>query len=272
MAFGNDLLSDLGHALLSMRFEMRKHMRRRRFLLVAVLALALPTLFYILPQFFEVEFPDSGDAFASNNLSFLAILVVISAALFAGDGISGEFENKTTLILFPVPQRRTSIFVGKYAAALIGTWFGVSLYYVVTAAEVVVVYGAADLSVGLLKSLLVALLYGASVVSVTFFFSSIMGRSITSTLAAFFSLLMVLPIVANVLRIVEIDPWFIVTHSAGLVTDIFALPSPFAGSPGPWANYEIFQPEFYLGVAVMVAYAVAFMVAGFIIADRKQLG
>jgi ABC-type transport system involved in multi-copper enzyme maturation permease subunit len=148
----------------------------------------------------------------------------------------------------------------------------VSLYYIITAIEVVVVYGTADLTLGFLKSLLVALLYCASVVSVTFFFSSIMGRSITSTLASFFSLLMVLPIVANVLRIVEVDPWFIVTHSAGLITDIFALPSPFAGSPGPWANYEIFQPEFYLGVTVMVAYALAFMLAGFIVADRKQLG
>lgn len=272
ITFEEDIRSDLRHAFLSLRFELRKHLRRRRLLLASVLAISLPTLFYVLPQFLDVDFPDSGDAFASNNLSFLGILVIISGALFAGDAVSGEFENRTILILFPVPHRRTSILVGKYVAALMATWLAVVLYYIVTTGEVVAAYGAEDVSVAILKSCLVALLYSASVVSVAFFFSSVIGRSITSTLAGFFSLLMVLPIIANVLRIVKVDPWYIVTHVAGMITDIFALPSPFAGSPGPFANYELFQPEFHTAVTVMTAYAITFLLLGVVAANRRQMG
>jgi ABC-type transport system involved in multi-copper enzyme maturation permease subunit len=272
ISFREDISTDLLHTLLSIRFEMRKHLRRRRLFLVTLLALILPTLFYLLPQFFDVEFPDSGDAFASNNLSFLSILVIISGSLFAGDAISGEFENKTSLSIFPLPHRRTSILMGKYVAALLATCFAISLYYAVTSLEIIAIYGIGDLSLGLLKSWLVALLYSAGVISVVFFFSSILSRSITSTLAGFFSLLFVLPIVANVLRIVEVNPWYIITHEAGLVTDIFALPSPFAGQAGPWANYELFLPEFYTGVAVMAAHAIGFLIISVILANRKQVG
>jgi len=270
--FREDLTTDVSHMLLTLRFELRKHLRRRRLLLVALLAIALPTLFYMVPQFFDVEFPETGDSFASNNLSFLGILVIISGSLFAGDAISGEFENKTALTLFPLPQRRTSLLLGKYAAALIATCFAISLYYSITAIEVTSVYGTGGLTVGLLKSYLVAVLYSAGVVSVVFFFSSVMGRSITSTLVGFFSLLMVLPIVANVLRIVDINPWYIITHAAGLITDIFALPSPFAGQPGPWANYEAFLPEFFVSISVMLAHAIGFLVLSIIIANRRQMG
>jgi ABC-type transport system involved in multi-copper enzyme maturation permease subunit len=270
--FKEDLATDISHTLLGLRFELRKHLKRKRLYLVALLAIAPPTLFYLVPHFFDVQFPETGDAFASNNLSFLGILVIISGSLFAGDSISGEFESKTALVLFPLPQRRTSILVGKYSAALLATIFAISLYYSITVAEVVIAYGSDELSLGLLKSFLVAVLYSAGVVSIVFFFSSVLGRSVTSTLVGFFSLLLVLPIVANVLRIAEVDPWFIITHIAGLVTDIFALPSPFAGQAGPWANYELFPPEFLVGVSVMVAHAIGFLLLGVLVASRRQMG
>jgi len=272
ISFTEDVRTDISQTLLSLRFEMRKHLKRRRLYMVTLLALVLPTLFYFIPQFFDVEFPESGDSFASNNLSFLGILVIICGSLFAGDTISGEFENKTSLMILPLPHRRTSILVGKYLAALIATCFAISLYYLITSLEVVAAYGVADLSLSLLKSWLVALLYCSCVVSVVFFFSSALSRSITSTLVGFFTLLMVLPVVANVLRIVDINPWYIITHEAGLITDIFALPSPFIGQAGPWANYELFLPEFYTGVWVMTVHAVGFLLLGMIIASRKQVG
>ena len=51
------------------------------------------------------------------------MLIIVSVALVTGDAVSSEFEKKTDLLLFPIPQRRTSIFAGKYVAALIASFF-----------------------------------------------------------------------------------------------------------------------------------------------------
>jgi len=275
ISFEKDLLGDFRHVLLSTSLEIRKHLRRRRIIITATLAILLPIIFYVIPLAFSGGFAETADAFASTNLAFINLLIIISAAIFAGDAISGEFESRTGLLLFPTPQRRNSIFVGKFLAALLATWASISLYYLVTSLEIISIYGPADLSTELAKSFLLALIYGASVVSLIYFFSSVLRRTITSTLLGFFLLMMILPIVSTVLSAVDVDPWFIVTHSAGLITDVFNLPNAFGFGPGQEAgrggNLMTFSPEFYLGIAVMAAYAIIPFLAGLGIANRKQM-
>jgi ABC-type transport system involved in multi-copper enzyme maturation permease subunit len=171
--------------------------------------------------------------------------------------------------------------VGKFVAALLATWMAISLYYLVTSLEIVSIYGAAELSTELAQSYLLALIYGASVVGLIYFFSSILKRTITSTLLGFFLLMMILPIVSTVLMVVDVDPWFMVTHSASLITDVFNLPGGFGfgpgqggpGGPGPGAGmgFLTFEPEFHLGIAVMSVYAIGSFLAGLGIANRKQM-
>jgi len=263
----SDLADDLRHVYLSTIFELRKHYRRRRLLVTAMLSLILPVLFYVVPLAFDVSFPDLPESFASRNLGFVVLLITISGALFAGDGISGEFESKTGLLVFPTPQRRNSIFVGKYLAAVFGTWMGVGVYYLVTSVEVAHIYGLGRVSEPLARSLLLAILYSTSVVSLIYFLSSTFRRSITSTLLGFFSLLMILPIVGGVLSFVDVDPWFILTTHGDLITRVFNLgPSVrFAGR-----SVEYYTPDFYQGIAVMTAYAVVLLVVALGIANRKE--
>jgi len=71
-----------------------KHLKRRRLPIVAALAIIVPLIFY-------VKVPDTAGVFAATVLSFLNILIIISAAMFAGDAVCGEFEKKTSLLLFP---------------------------------------------------------------------------------------------------------------------------------------------------------------------------
>ena len=271
----NDLFGDFEHTFLSTSLEIRKHLRRRRIVITATLAVVLPVIFYIIPIAFGSDFAETANAFASSNLGFVNLLIIISAAIFTGDSISGEFENRTGLLLFPTPQRRNTIFVGKFLAALFATWIAISLYYLITSLEVISIYGAAELSIEFAKSYLLALIYGASVVSLVFFFSSILRRTITSTLLGFFLLMMVLPIMSSALSIVEVDPWFVVTHSAGLITDVFNLPSAggFGPGRGPAGTGEFitFSPEFYLGITVMAAYSIVPFLLGLGIANRKQM-
>ena len=133
-SFAGDIRGDLYNTWLSIKFELRKHLRRKRLLIVAALAILVPLIFYVYS-------PDTASEFAAGSLGFLGVLIIISGAMFAGDAIAGEFDKKTGLLSLPTPQKRLSIFAGKYIAALIATFIVVSIYYVITTLQIAHVYG-----------------------------------------------------------------------------------------------------------------------------------
>jgi ABC-2 type transport system permease protein len=243
-----------------------KHLKRRRLLIVAALAVIVPLLFYI-------KVPDTADVFAANVLTFLNILIVISAAMFAGDAVCGEFEKKTNLLSFPTPQRRTSIFAGKYIAALLATFFVVFLYYLTMMLQTAQLFGWAEIPGKLGESFLIALLYAAAAVSVVYFFSSLLKRSISSTIVGFIFLLLIMHVVQEILTHVDQEPWFIVSYSAGLITDVLGVSSSLPFGPGEeereWA-LTAFKPDLGVGIAMMVAYAIVGLLSGIALAIRKE--
>ena len=200
------------------------------------------------------------------------MLIIICAAFFGGDAISGEFEKKTALLTFPTPQRKTSIFISKYIAALIGTGIMVSLFYFITTLEIAQIYGVTNIPIDVLKSYLLALLYTFSVLGLTFFFSSFLKGTISSTLLSFFTLFMILPILSTLLMVIDVEPWFIVTYSADLITSIFGrqtFQGPQGHGEGP--GFTIYTADFTTGVMVMVVYAVVLFILGIIIANRREM-
>ena len=262
--FRDDIKGDIFNTYFSVGFELRKHLRRRRLFIVAALAVLVPLIFYVNPA-------DSADEFAFASLRFLSFLIIISGAMFAGDAISGEFEKKTGLLLFPTPQRRISIVAGKYVAALIAVWMAVSLYYLITMLQMAHLHGVGEIPTEFAKSYLTALIYAASVVSVIYFFSSILKRTITSTLLGFFFLLMILPIIAGVVISLDAEPWFIVTYSADLISNVLGEASSGGFGPGRHFGSLVFEPDFGVGIGVMTAYAVGFFSISAVIANRKSM-
>jgi len=263
MASWGVMKGELYDIYLSTAFELRKHLRRRRLLIIAALAILVPLIFYATT-------PDTAGRFSIASLRFLSILMIISAAMFAGDAISGEFESKTGLLLFPTPQSRTSIFVGKYIAALITTFLVATLYYIIMVLQTIHLYGASEIPPELAQSYLTASIYVTSVVSVVFFFSSILKRSIASTILGFVLLMLVLPVVSGVLSSQDIEPWFIVTYSGELIISVLGQRSLFVG-PGGRVTLETYGPDFGPGIAVMAVYTVVSFVASVLIANRKGM-
>lgn len=274
-AFVEDIVSDLKNVYLMFRFETLKQVKRRRMLMVVIVALLLPLIFYVVPPAFDIDYPDDALSFASLNLGFITLLIIISGAIFAGDAITSEFEKKTGLLLFPSPQRGSTIFVGKYIAAVLATFFVVTLYYLITALEIVQIYGGGSLTEAVGKSYLLALIYSAAVVSIIYFLSAVLKRSITASILGFFLLMMIIPIVTSVISMVDVDPWWSVTHSAGLITDVLGVGSDGGFGPGGGPGEEGFgtgfSPDFYVGTAVMVAYAIIFFTAAVIFATRRRM-
>jgi ABC-type transport system involved in multi-copper enzyme maturation permease subunit len=268
--FAGGVTGEVSDTWLSIKFELRKHLRRKRLLIVTALAIVVPLIFYIIPRIEDVDFGASASSFAANTLGFLNVLIIISAALFAGDAICGEFEKKTGLLLFPTTQSRASIFIGKYIAALLATFLVVSLYCVVTTLEIMVVYGAGEIPAELAESYLLALLFTTSAVSVVYFLSSILKRAISSTILGFVLLMMVMHVIQNVLWLVDVEPWFIVTYSAELITERLG-----EVSFGPGGHDEFdsasFSPDLYVGIGVMIAYTLVLFLSSIVIANRRSM-
>jgi ABC-2 type transport system permease protein len=254
---------DLYDIWISFRFELIKHFRRKRLLIVGTLAILIPLLFLI-------KSPNLSSEFASNSLTFVAFLIIISGAMFAGDAISSEFEKKTGLLVFPTPQRRVSIFAGKYLAALAATLLVVSIYYLVVTLEVIGLFGAGEVSMGLLKSYFLAALYASSAVGIIYFFSSVFKKTTMSTLIGFFFLFMILPILSMIFILLKVEPWFIVTYSAGLITNVLGVAS-IGASNGGGMGIEDFQPHLAVGIVIMFVYTAVFFFTGTWIANRKSI-
>ena len=264
-------VDDLRNTYLTIKFELLKHIKRKRILITLILAILIPLIFFAVPPLLDQDYADTANGFASSNLGFISLLIIISGAIFTGDCISGEFDKKTGLLLFPTPQKKTSIFVGKYIASIIATWLIVSIYYLVTASEIVAIYGLSGFTVELGQSFLLALLYASSVVSIIFFFSSIMKKPITSTLIGFFLLMMILPIITGIFTVAEIDPWLIVTHDGELITDVLGTVNEGGFGPGQGFNFTIFEPDLWTGIGVMSAYTTTLFLTGIVMANRRKM-
>jgi ABC-type transport system involved in multi-copper enzyme maturation permease subunit len=258
----SSLRRDLYNTYLSLIFEMKKHLKRRRLLIVSAIAVLVPLLFYI-------SIPDTANQFTATSLNFISVLIAITAAMFAGDAISSEFENKTALMSFPTPQKRTSIMAGKYIAALIATFIIVILFYVVMSLQIMQLYGSAAIPADLWQSVLLAILYSTSAVSIVFIFSSLFKRSMSATILGFVTLMMILPVLSTVLSATDVEPWFIVTYSAGLISNVVG-DGGFGFGPGQ--NFgSVFEPSLGTGIVVMFSYMIIGFIGSMVIANRRNV-
>jgi len=265
----DSIKNDFFDTYLSFKFELLKHWKRRRLLLVVALAVIIPLLFY-------VYIPDDADMFAANSLDVVRVLGAIVAALLAGDAVCGEFERKTGLLLFPTPQRRFSIFLGKYTVALLLTLLAAVLYYAILTLQIAQLYGWGEIPGELWKSFLIALLAGAAAVSVIFFFSSLVKRAIAAIIGGFMFLWMISFILEGILMHVGQEPWFLVSYSSRLVVEVLGVLSSLPFNPedhADWYKFAIeltFHPNLAVSMAVLAAYAIAGLAVGMALAVRRE--
>jgi ABC-type transport system involved in multi-copper enzyme maturation permease subunit len=246
---------DFSHIFYGSGFEFKKFLKNKRFMVLAIIATILPLIYYVLPKVMSKDLVEDPLALIELNLGSVNLLVIISAAVFMGSAVSGEIQNKTALLLFPTPQKRTSILLGKFLAAVLATWVITLLYYTITTVEAGAVYGFRNIPLEVLESLGISLLYGISVISFMFLLTGFMKRSITAIITGILSYFMVLPLVSSVLQGIDVEPWFVVTYSAGLITDVLGATGDAGFGPGKHMAVPGFEPDLGLGILVMAIYS-----------------
>jgi len=253
------IIEDIYHTSLTLGFELLKHIRRKRFYIILAVSLMFSLLYFVVGKASNISWPSEANEFAQINLSSINFFIIISASVFAGDAINGEFEKKTGLLLFPTPQERTSIFIGKYLAALFAVYTFISLSYFVTMLEIANLYGFGEVSTEFMQSYLLALLYAASVTAIIFTFSSIMKSTTSSSLVGFFFLFLILPIITSISIVLNADPWYSISYSGYLMIDILDK-----------GSYDL-DLDLSVGITVMFAYAIILVLTSLFIANRRQM-
>lgn len=255
------------------RYEFLKHLRRKR--LYVILGLTLITELAVL-----IILPLLMDGFPDNVLVMAAMLTIgssmatIGAVFFAGDAIAGEFESKTGFILFTNPVRRTTLVIGKYLASCAAVIMLIIFGYAILCISLLAIYG--EIPAETVQSFGLCLLFGGSVLSVTFFFSAVSKGAMGATVITLVFIMVISGIIESVLMMAGKPYWFLLSTGGDSVAAVFGgielLMEGLMPSGGMGMIPFDFEP---LDINLVAISMVGYLVVGFLlslwISKRRQL-
>ena len=141
---GNKLPTSVQQVGIVTKYEISNYFRSRRFFILLAIGFAFSAIFTFLVAYYGTS------SFGGTELSFYSewwgrsapYIVIFSAIFFGGDAIAGEFQNKTGYFLVGNPIRRSTIYVGKWIAALTASLIIVGIYAVIAILNGIYYFGA----------------------------------------------------------------------------------------------------------------------------------
>ncbi|MCL2147859.1 MAG: ABC transporter permease [Methanomassiliicoccaceae archaeon] len=209
-------LDDFRQSYVVAKNEIRKFIRGKRFTVYVALTALVFGLMTFLPYIVGGDLRDIPGGLLTLYTAWVYLLALLAATLFASIVIVSEFEERTALVLFTRPIKKTSIFVGKLLGCLILETAMIATYYAGTAAVLLIIEGS--VSIDLLISLGMALLYLLAASGIAVFFSSILKKGSTSSIVTFFTLFLFIRIISVILMIFsDTDPWFMIDQASNAI-------------------------------------------------------
>jgi ABC-2 type transport system permease protein len=262
------------------KYELLNYIRSRRFFVLLTIAVAIAGVLTAVVAHYGVEtFGSTSLEFYSRWWGFSATYVIIFCAIFfGGDSISGEFQNKTGYFLVGNPLRRSSIYIGKWLAALAASLIIFGVFTAITLGNGIYYFGA-DVPYQFGESTFFCLFYFIAILGFTFFFSSLFKSSSMSILVTAILLLFGFNIIsALVTNIAHEEPWFLLTYGAQIIGNVLTNPYPQhettvterAGPGGNIVTFTSYNATILEGLAIMAIYFVVTAVLGLVLFERKE--
>lgn len=201
-AIPNDIIQTVTVA----RNEVTKFLRSRKLAVYLALVTLIVVLMTALPYVLGDGLRESAGAVFSDYIGYVSLLVLLGVTLFASYTIVSEFEERTALILFTRPLRKSSIFFGKFLACYVLVATVIVVYYL---ASLIITFAVSGVLVtSFLPSLAMSLLYVFATTGVAMFISSFMKKGGTSAVLTFITILLLIAVVSAVMSASGIDTWF----------------------------------------------------------------
>ncbi len=278
----NSRVSSVAQFGIVTKYAFLNYFRARRFyvlLIIVVLVSGLLTFAagYFRPAGFGFDLPAAQNPalrfYSAFWAGFVALVVLLSAAFFGGDAISGEFQNKTGYFLIPNPLRRSVVYAGKYIAALAASTLILVVFAVIALADATYFFGGAPPN-EFLESVAFAWIYLVAAMGLTFVFSSLFKSSAISILMTVILLLFAFNIIDTVTAtFAGVEPWFSITYGSNIVAAVLTVPYPVGKltvMAGPRFSVTSFTPSIPEGLAILGAYFVVSAVIGLFLFEKKE--
>ncbi len=268
--------SSLSQIVSIVKFELLNYFRARRFYVLLGITVLISLLLTVVVSYYRPA------SYVSNQLGFYAswwgtwvpFVIILSGIFFGGDAISGEFQNKTGYFLIPNPIRRSTVYVGKWLAALLASFLILAVYDILTIANGVYYFGW-SLPYQFSESVAFALIFLIAVLGFTFFFSSLFKSSSISILMTTILFLFLFNLIATLTSdLAQTEPWFILEYGAGIIGNVLRDPYPDRisttrfGPRGPLIT--TFNAAVWEGLAIMIGYFLVTAVLGLVLFERKE--
>jgi ABC-2 type transport system permease protein len=193
------------------KYEVLKHLRSRRVMVFVCIAALLFILITILNLVLDGKLPDQPKEFMETYLSFITLLLIIGVSLLCGSTIAAEFEERTALLMFPRPMKRTSFFIGKILACFIVCGAVIVLYYAVCMLVSLIAAGGIDPNT--LISLGMAILFMLGAGGLALLMSTLFKKGSTAIIFTIVLLLLVFNIIDRIMAAFEVEPIFSITYA-----------------------------------------------------------
>jgi len=253
-------VDDLRQSYVVAKNEVRKFLRGKRFAIYVVITIVAFALLTLLP--YVTDF-DPSEMFGSSivlHFNFVSHVALLAAVLFASVVFVSEFEERTALVLFTRPIKKTSIFIGKVIGCITLEIVIILLFYLGMAA--VALFNGESITIHFFESLGMVSLYIVAASSVAVFISSIMKKGSTCVIMTFVLLWMMLPIITMILSFSSIEPWFMLDWAAYAI-----VPSDI---PGMMGGFGSSVPDLAEAAATMIGWSAVSLVLAWIAFIKRE--
>lgn len=207
---------DLRQVYVVAKNEMLKFVSGRKFTVYVALVTLVFLMITLLPYVFGGNLGETPGDVLSSYVTFIPLLIILAATLFASVTIVSEYEERTALILFTRPIKKTSVFAGKVVACMVLESVMIIVFYGAMTLATAVAAGVPEPDI--LVSLGFSLLYVFAASSVAVFMSSVMKKGSTAAILTFILLLLLIPIVTTILSASGIDSWFMLDSASDAIS------------------------------------------------------
>lgn len=175
--------------------ELIKNLRGRKFLMSLGVIILIFGLITALP--YLTDSPWGADTttldILSSYFTYSSIIAVLIVALIASVALVSEFEERTALILFTRPIKRTTVFVGKLVSCLVILAMMMGLYYALVAVMLLIFPGKIPST--FLVSFGFCILYIFATTGIAFLISTLFNRGSVCTIMSILVMAIVIPII-----------------------------------------------------------------------------
>jgi len=256
------------------KYSFLNYFRSRRFYVLLLMDALIGGLLTVVIAYFRppglLQGPILG--FYAAGWGFVTILVIVSTALFGGDAISSEFQNRTGYFLVPNPVRRSAIYVGKWVAALAASLIILGIYAAMILANGLY-YFPANVPDQFAESFCFAIVFTVSALSLMFLFSSTFKSSAVSIVMGILLLLLIFDVIDVVVtNLAGVEPWFSITYGDGIISSVMSSPYPQHFTSIPTGRFSISTwtatiPE---GLIIMGVYFAVTAILGLFLFEKKE--